>query len=101
MTITLPQHTAILNGSQSHDGFGIKSYKWIKSSSSPAAGRNSMNFEMSVFVIGNIVDGSDNTPVLILSDLINGTYNYTLTITNNNGKSSKDTVTLTVKEGNY
>jgi hypothetical protein len=49
--------------------------------------------------VGNIMDKSDETPSLILSDLINGTYNYTLTVTNNNGLSNSDTVKLTVKEG--
>ena len=36
--ITLPQDTVTLNGTGSHDGFGISQYKWIKSDSSPAIG---------------------------------------------------------------
>ena len=28
--ITLPQHTVTLNGSGSHDGFGIREYQWIR-----------------------------------------------------------------------
>ena len=39
VTITLPERTAILNGSKSHDGFGIASYQWTRSENSPAAGR--------------------------------------------------------------
>lgn len=38
VVITLPQRTAILNGSLSKDGFGIVSYQWIRTSDSPAAG---------------------------------------------------------------
>uniref|UniRef100_A0A1X7SEH7 PKD domain-containing protein n=2 Tax=Amphimedon queenslandica TaxID=400682 RepID=A0A1X7SEH7_AMPQE len=36
MILTLPQDTVTLNGTGSHDGFGISQYKWIKSDSSPA-----------------------------------------------------------------
>ncbi len=36
--ITLPERTAIMNGSLSHDGFGIVSYQWTRSDDSPAAG---------------------------------------------------------------
>lgn len=38
ITITLPNNVAILNGSLSHDGFGIKSYQWVKSDCSPGVG---------------------------------------------------------------
>ena len=38
VVITLPERTAILNGSMSHDGFGIASYHWSRSGDSPAAG---------------------------------------------------------------
>ena len=40
ITITLPERTAILNGSKSHDGFGIVSYKWTRSEDSPASGKS-------------------------------------------------------------
>ena len=36
--IFLPQHVVCLNGSGSHDDFGIVSYKWNRSDDSPAAG---------------------------------------------------------------
>ena len=38
VNITLPQNAVILNGSGSYDDFGIVSYKWVRSESSPAAG---------------------------------------------------------------
>lgn len=44
----------------------------------------------------SVVDGSDKKPVLVLSGLVSGTYNFTLTVTNKYGKSAMDTVTLTV-----
>ena len=34
--------------------------------------------------------------MLILSNLINGTYNFSLAVTNNKGKVARDNVTLTV-----
>ena len=40
IAITLPTNTAILNGSLSLDGFGIKSYHWSRSGDSPAAGEH-------------------------------------------------------------
>ena len=43
-----------------------------------------------------VVDHSDTKPVLILSDLVNGTYNFVLTVTNKNREHSKDNVTLMV-----
>ena len=38
IVVVLPERTAILNGSLSHDGFGISSYRWRRSGDSPAAG---------------------------------------------------------------
>ena len=42
------------------------------------------------------VHHSDKLPVLILSNLANGTYRFTLTITNRNKEKASDNVTLTV-----
>ena len=39
---------------------------------------------------------SDKLPILILSNLANGTYHFTLTITNQNKEKASDNVTLTV-----
>ena len=38
LSLTLPQDTAILNGSRSYDDFGIDSFHWHRSEDSPAAG---------------------------------------------------------------
>jgi hypothetical protein len=82
VTITLPQNTAVLDGSTSWDDFGIESYQWSRSEGSPAAGIPLLE--------------SDKTPVLILSDLVNGTYNFTLHVTNKQGVMASDMMTLHV-----
>ena len=51
-----------------------------------------------IFFKGGVVGESGQEPFLTLSDLINGTYNFTLMVTNSNGKKNKDNVTVTVKE---
>ena len=43
-----------------------------------------------------VVNVSDTKPVLMLSNLINGTYNFTLTITNKNDQSATNHVLLRV-----
>ena len=53
ITITLPQNTAILNGSGCDD-FGISSYQWTRSDSSPAAGvrtKTTFTFKTNIFTI--------------------------------------------------
>ena len=75
--ITLPQHTVTLNGSGSHDGFGIREYQWIKSDSSPAIGKCIAMRNTLIFFFegaeGGVVGESGQKPFLTLSDLINGT----------------------------
>ena len=36
--VFLPQHVVCMNGSGSHDDFGIVKYEWNRSDNSPAAG---------------------------------------------------------------
>lgn len=85
MSITLPLSTAILNGSASHDGFGIASYRWYRSESSPAA--------------GSVVGESDKSPVLMLTDLVPGLYNFTIEVVNSKGIKNNDTVSVNVTKG--
>lgn len=42
------------------------------------------------------MDHSDQTPELILSDLVNGTYNFTLVVANKNQETAWDNVTVRV-----
>lgn len=79
-TITLPQNELLLDGSLSIDPDGqIKAYKWIKVSG-PAA----------------TLEG-DTTSLLSLKGLVEGTYVFRLTITDNSDASNSDEVTVTVK----
>ena len=50
-------------------------------------------------LLGRVVGGSDHTPILMLTDLVNGTYNFSLTVTNSNGKSNTDYTILRVLRG--
>ena len=43
-----------------------------------------------------VVGGSDKKARLILSDLVNGTYQFTLTVVNKNKEKAEDSVTLIV-----
>lgn len=83
LTLTLPQDTVLVNGSASADDFGIDFYQWSKSSDSPAA--------------GDVIGSSDKTPVLVLSNLVAGSYHFTLTVTNKNKQKDSDTMSLTVQ----
>lgn len=85
ITITLPQSTVILNAS-AHDGFGIVSYQWYRSESSPAA--------------GSVVGTSDHTPMLMLTNLVPGVYNFTFEVVNVNKVKNSDSLMLTVLKGN-
>lgn len=79
-SITLPNNTAILNGSASTDpDNNIVAYKWIKIAG-PAS-----------FIITN--DASVQTQV---SNLTEGIYQFELTVTDAKGLSDKDTVSIQV-----
>ncbi|MDR3711586.1 MAG: PKD domain-containing protein [Puia sp.] len=79
-TITLPTSTASLNGSASSDPDGtIASYSWVKTSG-PSS--------------GTIVTPTGATTVV--NSLVQGTYVFTLTVTDNSGATSTATVTITV-----
>ena len=43
-----------------------------------------------------MVDGSDHKAMLVLSELVQGTYNFTLNVTNTQGMSATDMVEVTV-----
>ncbi|MCM5529388.1 PKD domain-containing protein [Parasegetibacter sp. NRK P23] len=80
ITITLPVNTATLNGTSSYDSDGaIKTFSWSKVSG-PSA--------------GTLSNGSSSTASL--AGLVAGTYVYELTVTDNDGASSKDQVKVTV-----
>jgi hypothetical protein len=79
-TITLPLDSVTLNGSASSDPSGtIVSYNWTKSSG-PGSG-----------TIASV--GSTTT---LVNNLTQGVYIFKLTVTNNTGNTSVDSVTITV-----
>ncbi|KAG7457974.1 hypothetical protein MATL_G00232870 [Megalops atlanticus] len=81
--ISLPLRTAALDGSRSSDDKGVVSYLWTRDDSSPAA--------------GDVLNNSDHQPVLLLSNLVEGKYSFSLTVTDSKGQSSTDRGTVEVR----
>lgn len=77
-TITLPTNTLVLNGIGTDADGSISSYVWTKVSGPTATLTNA------------------NTPNLSLSALLQGTYVFQLTVTDNNSASASSQVTVTV-----
>lgn len=82
-SIQLPCNLVVLNGSASTDDVGIVSYEWIRDSSSLAA--------------GEILQGSETTPLLMLTGFVPGRYLFRLTVTDAERSTSSDTASLIVK----
>ena len=79
-SITLPTSSVSLNGTGSSDADGtISSYSWTKISGPPSY---------------SIVNASGSTTAV--NNLVQGTYQFRLVVTDNNGASDDDTVTVTV-----
>ncbi|XP_051520354.1 dyslexia-associated protein KIAA0319-like protein [Myxocyprinus asiaticus] len=85
--ITLPIRTAVLDGSRSSDDNGGISFLWSREDSSPAA--------------GDILNNSDHQAMLFLSNLVEGKYTFTLTVTDSKGKTSTDRGTVEVRADAY
>ncbi|KFQ70486.1 Dyslexia-associated protein KIAA0319-like [Phaethon lepturus] len=83
VVITLPTNTAELDGSKSSDDKGIVSYLWTRDDGSPAA--------------GEVLNNSDHHPVLLLSNLVEGTYTFHLRVTDAKGESDVERTTVEVK----
>ncbi|NXJ71455.1 K319L protein, partial [Rostratula benghalensis] len=83
VVITLPTNTAELDGSKSSDDKGIVSYLWTRDEGSPAA--------------GEVLNNSDHHPVLLLSNLVEGTYTFHLRVTDAKGESDMERSTVEVK----
>jgi hypothetical protein len=74
-TITLPLNAVALSGSGSDQDGTIASFKWTDSN-------------------GGVIA---NTPGTIISNLVAGTFTYTLTVTDDKGATGSDQVVVTVK----
>ncbi|NXH34961.1 K319L protein, partial [Myiagra hebetior] len=83
VVITLPTNTAELDGSKSSDDKGIVSYLWTRDEGSPAA--------------GEVLNNSDHHPVLLLSNLVEGTYTFHLRVTDAKGETDVERTTVEVK----
>lgn len=79
----LPINGLIINGSQSKDDWEIVKWQWTRDEKSLA--------------VGNIVENTDQSAVLILTDVTVGTYIFNLTVFDKQGLSDIDSVTVTVK----
>jgi hypothetical protein len=82
-TITLPTNSVSLSGNGTDSDGSISSYSWTKISGPSAF---------------NIV--SSSSAVTTVSGLVQGTYQFELKVTDNNGAIGKDTVQLTVNAAN-
>ncbi|XP_078712143.1 dyslexia-associated protein KIAA0319-like protein isoform X1 [Lampetra fluviatilis] len=84
VTVTLPAGVVRLNGSLSSDDQGIVSFRWQRDEASPAA--------------GEVLEGSDSRAVLLLSNVVEGSYQFHLTVTDARGLSHTDTAHLEVQQ---
>ena len=82
--ITLPKNTAVLDGSGSEDKDGkITSYKWTK-----VSGPNQFKIQQ------------PNNKKTEITELVEGTYTFRLTVTDDANASATDDVIIKVKKGN-
>ena len=79
ITLTLPTNSTTLSGSGTDADGTIASYAWSKSKWS-----------------GNIYLRTANAATTTLSNLVQGTYVFRLTVTDNSGATATDNVTVTV-----
>lgn len=83
MVVELPVNGVVINGSESKDDWEIVKWQWTRDDKSLA--------------VGNIVENSDQSPVLILTDVSVGTYIFNLTVFDKQGLEDTDSVTVVVK----
>lgn len=81
--VILPRNVVILNGSTSKDDWAIVKWKWTRNEESLAT--------------GNIVEKSDESPLLMITDVGIGKYIFNLTVYDEQGLSDTDSVTFIVK----
>ena len=84
-SVILPVSVVIINGSSSTDDVGITKWVWERDPTSLAAGK--------------VINNSNSTSVLMLTDVVAGRYVWKLTVYDDQGASSSDTVSIIIKEG--
>ncbi|XP_030570420.1 dyslexia-associated protein KIAA0319-like protein [Drosophila novamexicana] len=81
-TIALPVTAIYLNGSQSSDDLAVVKYVWTREDTSQAA--------------GVIVGDTDKQPIMILSNVVQGRYVFKLTVSDDQGLTGTDSVSINV-----
>ncbi|XP_015123990.1 dyslexia-associated protein KIAA0319 isoform X2 [Diachasma alloeum] len=81
--IVAPINALIINGSQSTDDLMIGKWHWTRDPTSLA--------------IGNIIEGTDDSPVLMITGILPGRYVFKLKVTDDDGLFSEDTASVIVK----
>ena len=81
--VIAPISALIINGSQSTDDLRISEWIWTRDSSSLA--------------IGTIIQDTDKSSVLMVTDVVPGRYVFRLKVVDDQGLSSEDTVSVIVK----
>lgn len=81
--IVAPISALIINGSQSFDDLRIGQWLWTREPASLA--------------VGTIIEGTDKLPILMLTDIVPGRYLFKLKVTDDQGLSNEDTVSVIVK----
>lgn len=82
-TYIMPLGVLIVNGSQSSDDLGIAKWQWTREPSSLA--------------LGTIIEQTDTTPVLMVTNVVPGRYEFKLRVTDDQGESDEDTVSIIIK----
>ena len=77
--LRLPENSLRIQGSARDEDGAIESYQWTQTSGPPATMRNT------------------NYPALLVSDLVEGTYTFSLTVRDDAGASGSDVVTVSVE----
>ncbi|KAF7265718.1 hypothetical protein GWI33_020801 [Rhynchophorus ferrugineus] len=82
-TVELPINGLSINGSNSKDDWEIVKWQWVRDDKSLA--------------VGNIVEKTDESPILIVTDVSVGTYIFNLTVYDHQGLSDTDSIKVIVK----
>ncbi|XP_014214907.1 dyslexia-associated protein KIAA0319-like protein [Copidosoma floridanum] len=82
-TIFMPFNALFINGSKSTDDLKIKEWQWSRDPMSLA--------------IGNIIERTEKSPILMVSNVIPGRYIFKLKVSDDQGLSSEDSVSIIVK----
>ncbi|XP_012278957.1 dyslexia-associated protein KIAA0319-like protein [Orussus abietinus] len=82
-TVIEPVSALVINGSQSSDDLKIGQWLWTR--------------EPSCLAIGTVIKETDKSPVLMLTNVVPGRYVFRLKVTDDQGLSSEDTVSVIVK----